>query len=267
MSAKYFLLEQKKLDDNEINEAPIREEEKDLVDRARNGDPDAFGELVRRNRAKVYGLAYQMTNDHHLAEDVVQEALIRAFLHVGNLMDIHRFKPWLHKIVRNEAYMKLRRGGVGAKEKSFSRLADKKFPSTSMSIDHHQDWRDIDRILFQLSKIAMENAQRVADPSLILLRKEMMEDIRSLYHCLSKKEKQIFEAYFFEQIPPQEIAALLDTNVANIYNNISRARRKLQQERILVHINYYVKERQKNNKPSKKILQPPAIKILWKEGC
>lgn len=83
-------------------------------------DPDAFGELVRKSRAKAFGLAYSITQDHHLAEDVVQEALVRAFLRLGTLVDTNRFTPWLAKIVRNEAYMKLRRGGPYRRERHIS---------------------------------------------------------------------------------------------------------------------------------------------------
>lgn len=94
--------------------------DKELADRARYGDQEAFGELIRRHRAKVFGWASTLANDSFLAEDIVQDALIRAFLHIGQLLDTDRFVPWLQSIVRNQAYMKLRRGGPYRKEKPFS---------------------------------------------------------------------------------------------------------------------------------------------------
>jgi DNA-directed RNA polymerase specialized sigma24 family protein len=89
--------------------------ERELVDRARSGDNEAFGELVRMHRAHAIGWAGTLTQDSFLVEDIVQEALILAFLHLGTLTDAGQFKSWLHRIVRNQAYMKLRRGGPFSK--------------------------------------------------------------------------------------------------------------------------------------------------------
>ncbi|WP_051251251.1 RNA polymerase sigma factor [Paenibacillus harenae] len=234
--------------------------EKELVEKARTGDPDAFGELVRRHRAKAFGIARSLTKDHHLAEDVVQDALVRAFLHLGTLIDTARFSPWLAKIIRNEAYMKIRRGGPHGKERPFTCLEGAASPNIGAD-----DWHDIDRVLFRLSRSALESARQAHDPSAALLRKELINGIRSLLHCLSPREKRIFEAYFFEQLPPKDIAILLNTAVANVYNSISRARGKMQQELIRAHISMYVKHRKKMGKPAKKLLAPPLFKPVWKD--
>lgn len=245
--------------DPDGGEHPEPTSEEELVEKARTGDPDAFGELVRRHRAKAFGIAHSLTQDHHLAEDVVQDALVRAFLHLGTLIDAARFSPWLAKIIRNEAYMKVRRGGPHGKERPFTSLEG---TSPEFGAD---DWHDIDRVLFQLSRSALDSARQAYDPAAALLRKELVDGIRSLLHCLSPREKRIFEAYFFEQLPPQDIAALLNTAVANVYNSISRARSKMQQERIRVHISMYVQRRRKMGKPGKVLLAPPSFKPLWKD--
>ncbi|MDF2713969.1 MAG: polymerase subunit sigma-24 [Paenibacillus sp.] len=62
-----------------------------LIERARAGDRDAFGELVRRHRTKAFDWARNVARDPHLAEDIVQEALLRAFMHLGTLADMNRF--------------------------------------------------------------------------------------------------------------------------------------------------------------------------------
>jgi len=247
-------------------------DEAELVEQARQGNPDAFGELVRRNRRRALGVAYTLTQDHHLAEDVVQEALVRAFLRLGTLIDSRSFAPWLRRIVRNEAYMRLRRGGVYRLERPFasweggasagrageadSRISDGQGPAS--------DWRDIDVVLFRLSSSAQRAVEQQQDPASAMLRKELIDGIRSLLHCLSAREKRIFEASFFDQLPPQEIAALLDTSVANVYNSISRSRGKVQQERIRKQISLYVEQRARLNKPRKIMLAPPLLQILWK---
>ena len=68
---------------------------------------EAFGELVRRHRSKVYGYARAITRESYLAEDVVQDALVRAFC-AGELVDTRRFLPWVRRIVRNQAYTRLK---------------------------------------------------------------------------------------------------------------------------------------------------------------
>ncbi|MCC3376517.1 RNA polymerase sigma factor [Cohnella sp. REN36] len=229
--------------------------ERELVERARFGDQEAFGELVRRHRAQALGLAGKLTKDAHLAEDVVQEALIRAFLHLGTLMDTGRFMPWFQRIVRNQAYMKLRRGGPHRKEVPVTGLAaagDRRQGDREPA-----DWHDLDRILFRLMDHASEEAKRQSNPEACLARKEMLHGIHLLLQCLNPRERGIFEARFFGELSPAEIAALFDTTTAGVYNSLSRSRVKLQRERIRIAIRDYVQKRSDLGLPSKRILATP----------
>ncbi len=242
--------------------------EEQLTRMAREGDRQAFGELVRRSRAKMYGWARSLTQDHYMAEDIVQEALIRAFLNIGRLWENSRFTPWLARIVRNQAYMKLRRGGPFAKERPFSGLETgaaavsgpvERTAAVGIGERAADDWRDIDRILFHLSRQTEYTARPMQDPAAALLRKELVDGIRQLLACLSPREKDIVEAYFFRHVTPHEIALVLDTSVANVYNSISRARSKLQRERIRLHVSMYVKRRRDAGKPKARLLAPPIL--------
>ncbi|MDF2961980.1 MAG: sigma-70 family polymerase sigma factor [Paenibacillus sp.] len=232
----------------------------ELIDRARCGDREAFGELVRRHRAQALGWAGTLTQDSFLAEDIVQEALIRAFLHLGTLSEAGRFKAWLHRIVRNQAYMKLRRGGPFAKERPFTSMGYTKQPSTDTGKDSKTvDWGDIDSILFHLTDYASEEAKRRHHPEECLIRKEMLQSIHMMINCLNKRERAIFEARFFGDLPPSEIASLFNTTTANVYNSLSRSRTKLQKERIRVTIQSYVQRRMELGLPRRKILPPPSL--------
>jgi len=239
-----------------IREVPDNAEHR-LVERARSGDREAFGELVRRHRAQALGLAGSLTNDVYLAEDVVQEALIRAFLHMGTLADNGRFRPWLHRIVRNQALMKLRRGGPHGREKPFTGISA---GAESEQRDAGRiDWRDIDSILFHMARHASEEAQHSSNPEQHLLRKELLENIRCLLHCLNKREREIFEARFFKELSPLEIAKLFETTTAGVYNSLSRSMAKLQRERIRVSITHYVRRRAELGLPKRNVLDPPLI--------
>ncbi|WP_052310040.1 RNA polymerase sigma factor [Paenibacillus senegalensis] len=243
-----------------VNEARL-EADRELVERARSGDQEAFSELVRTHRAQAYGWANTIARDDYLAEDIVQDALIRAFLHLGTLTDVSRFLPWLHTIVRNQAYMKLRRGGPFAKEQPFAGFNAKSSYSDAgyCGDSDSTDWGDIDRILYRMSRSAAEEAQQGSDPAKGILRKELMEQLSSLLNCLSRHERQIFEAHFFRELSPEEIAQLFDTTRANVYNLLSRSRAKVQRERIRVTIRLYVRQRAELGQKRINILQSPQI--------
>jgi len=77
------------------------EDEVALVRRARNGDRAAFDELIRRTSRLVYARLYLDTGDAHLAEDLLQETLLRAFRSIHRLYDAAGFRSWLVTIAQN----------------------------------------------------------------------------------------------------------------------------------------------------------------------
>lgn len=249
--------------DRELGRTTIvpKRADQELVERARSGDQEAFSELVRAHRALAYGWANKIARDTHLAEDIVQDALIRAFLHLGTLADTSRFLPWLHRIIRNQAYMRLRRGGQFAKEMPLTGLSTGNAAKKEHFHEDRQsmDWGDIERILFRLSRSVNEGDKQSGDPVKYLLRRELMENLRSLLHCLSRRERQIFEAHFFGELSPAELAQMFDTTTANVYNLLSRSRAKVQKERIRVTIHLYVQHRAERNLKRVNILRAPQI--------
>ncbi|WP_054027666.1 RNA polymerase sigma factor [Bacillus sp. FJAT-28004] len=214
-----------------------------LVCRARAGDHVAFGELVHRHRAKAYGFAFSMAQDTYLADDIVQEALVGAFIRLGSLLEPSRFGPWLQRIVRNQAYMRLRRGGPYGKERPLS-----SYKSSSSESDRG----DAEAVLFHLSRSASERQD--LSPEERLVRMEMLRGLRDMLHCLSPRERDVFEAHFYRELQPKEIAELFRTTVTNVYNHLFRSRTKLQREHIRVHVAGYVQFRQALGKPQKRIL-------------
>lgn len=175
--------------DMEVEEEQGARDDRALVEAAREGNSDAFGELVRRHRARAHGWASRLTRDGHLAEDIVQEALIRAFLQLGQLVDSRRFGPWLKTIVRNEAYMKLRRGGPYGKERPFSGL-----------LPVHEEREPGGRLDDLLARLCQKGDAERGDASLnpaeILASREVFETFREWIRCLTEKERGIFEAFF-----------------------------------------------------------------------
>jgi RNA polymerase sigma-70 factor (ECF subfamily) len=80
-----------------------------LVDRATQGDREAFDALAREVGDRCMAIAHRILRDADLAEDAVQTALIVAWRELRTLRDPDRFEPWLHRILTNECYAEARR--------------------------------------------------------------------------------------------------------------------------------------------------------------
>jgi RNA polymerase sigma-70 factor (ECF subfamily) len=79
-----------------------------LTDRARDGDVDAYEELVRRYRELAFRVAWLVARDRNEAEDAMQEAFVKAYHAMGRFRPGAPFKPWLMQIVANEARNRVR---------------------------------------------------------------------------------------------------------------------------------------------------------------
>lgn len=81
----------------------------ELVRRAQAGEQEAFGALVLAHQQFVYNLAWRALDDPHEAEDVAQEAFVRAWLALPNFRAQAQFRTWLYRIVTNLCYNRLPR--------------------------------------------------------------------------------------------------------------------------------------------------------------
>lgn len=80
-----------------------------LVEKSKDGELQAYGELVRIYRERAYGLAFSFSKHHHDAEDISQEAFIKAFEKIGTFDPrVGSFGSWLLKIVANLSINKMR---------------------------------------------------------------------------------------------------------------------------------------------------------------
>jgi RNA polymerase sigma-70 factor (ECF subfamily) len=86
-------------------------EEKELVRSAKNGDVSAYGQLIGLHQKVALRVAYLVVRDHAEAEDVAQEALVKAYKALDRFRDEAPFRPWLLRIVRNEALNRVRSAG------------------------------------------------------------------------------------------------------------------------------------------------------------
>jgi RNA polymerase sigma-70 factor, ECF subfamily len=81
-------------------------DESALVARAKAGDASAFSELVRHYDRRVFRMAKQITQNDDDAEDVLQEAFLKAYTHLDDFQGNSKFYTWIVRIAVNEALMK-----------------------------------------------------------------------------------------------------------------------------------------------------------------
>src|SRR3990172_5188260 len=85
----------------------VQANESELVRRAQAGDTEAFDALVTEHQQFVYNLALRALGDPHEAEDMAQEAFVRAWLALANFRGQAQFRTWLYRIVTNLCYNRL----------------------------------------------------------------------------------------------------------------------------------------------------------------
>jgi RNA polymerase sigma-70 factor (ECF subfamily) len=83
--------------------------QRELVDRAKQGDEEAFDTLARSVGDRCMAIAFRILRDVDLAEDAVQAALIKAWQEIRSLRDPDLIEPWLHRILTNACYAEARR--------------------------------------------------------------------------------------------------------------------------------------------------------------
>ncbi|MDQ4144199.1 MAG: sigma-70 family RNA polymerase sigma factor [Actinomycetota bacterium] len=89
----------------------MNEPDPDVVRAAQNGDAGAFEHLVRRYQGEVWRLCLQLLRDKTLADDVTQEAFVRAYRFLPRYRGESKFSTWLFSISRNCAWDEMRRAG------------------------------------------------------------------------------------------------------------------------------------------------------------
>ena len=102
---------------------PLREQpDKALMEQHCSGDPEAFGELFRRHRDRMWAVALRTTGNREIAADCLQEAFISAFRRAESYRGDAAVTTWLHRIVVNACLDRLRR------ERPVSTLPEQELP-------------------------------------------------------------------------------------------------------------------------------------------
>ncbi len=169
-----------------------------LVLRAKEGDPDAFGDLVRIYQRRAVSVAYRLLNRSDDAADVAQDAFVRAYRSLDQLEDPARFGAWLLRTVCNLAlnYRRARASKMAASlDGAFEPERDRRRPTA-----------------------ADERGG---------LSEELREAVAAAVRQLPDKQRLALILFSVEGMPQKEVAAILDCTIALVKWNVFQARKKL----------------------------------------
>lgn len=175
----------------------------ELISLARQGDKAAFGRLVLRYQPMAQRIAERMLRNQDLADDLVQDAILQAYLSLEKLHQPERFKSWLYGIVLNICRNELRRRKVIV----FSieaMLGD--LPDTPLLID--------------------ENSPA---PEQVAEQKELRTALLEAIDSLSDNNRQATLLFYDEQLSLQEVAVRLNISVGAVKGRLHKARHQLRQ--------------------------------------
>lgn len=183
-----------------------------LVRRARAGVPAAFDELVGRHQKKAVSISYRLLGNLQDALEVCQDAFIRAYRSLDELVDAARFQPWLFRIVTNLS-LNYRR----------SRAARK--PGVSLESCILSPDRPREDLVARGGRLS-DDADAPESP---LLAAELAEAIRAALDELTSAQRTALVLFSMEQMPQKDVAAIMECSVEAVKWHVFQARRRLRE--------------------------------------
>jgi len=169
----------------------------ELIEEVRGGNRQAFTELMRRHQERIYWTARRILGNHADADDVTQEAFVRAFLNLGDFRGDASFFTWIYRIALNLSLNALRKRHLVNYLKD-SELARKVFTSQE---DPHKD----------------------------LEVKEMESLVARAVATLPDKQRAVFVMRYYDEMSYEEISYVLKTSVGGLKANYFHALHKVQE--------------------------------------
>jgi len=171
----------------------------ELVEETLQGNKDAFGVLVTKYRGAVHGLAYHITGSFSDAEDLAQEAFIKAYGHLKQLQDRSKFASWLNGVTANLCKSWLRRQ-----------------KDNIVSVDESSD---------------VSPQMIVYDtPEKALADKEFRASVMKAVSALPEKNRLVITLFYLDGLSYKDIAGFLDTTVSTVQSRLQRGRKQLKEE-------------------------------------
>jgi len=187
-------------------QSPSRIDDTLLVREAQRGNRAAFEELVRHYDHAVLRLAMHLTGSEHEAQDIYQEAFLKAYRSVGNFRFECSFYTWIYRIVTNLCLDHLRKKQVRKEE-------------APVATDSTGEQYDV------LEQVA--DARSGANPERDLMRRELGKRISRALEKLTPRERMVFELKHYHGLKLRTVGEVLNTTEETAKNTLFRATQKL----------------------------------------
>src|SRR5512140_760318 len=189
-----------------VGQSPSRINDADLIRQAQRGDRAAFEELVRQYDQAVLRLALHLTGSEADAQDIYQDAFLKAYRSLGNFRFECSFYTWIYRIVTNLCLDHLRKKQVRKEDAPVT--VDKEGEEYSL-----------------IDQVADERAG--ANPEHDLMRRELGKRIGAALEKLSGRERMVFELKHYQGLKLRTIGEMLNTTEDTAKNTLFRATQKL----------------------------------------
>jgi len=188
---------------------PSRADDEAPVRQAQQGSTSAFEELVRHYDRVVLRLALNITSSYEDAQDIYQEAFLRAYRNLGRFRFECSFYTWIYRITTNLCLDHLRQKQLRNRDIIAERFTE---PDEDSVLDRVPDQRP------------------GTSPERAALSREVRERIRMALGRLSPRERVVFELKHYQGLKLQTVATMLNTTENTIKNTLFRATHKLRVE-------------------------------------
>jgi RNA polymerase sigma-70 factor, ECF subfamily len=176
-----------------------------FVQAAKKGDLEAFSQLVKRYDRNVFRIAQHITHNEEDAQDVVQEAFLKAYQNLEQFQGNSKFYTWLVRIAVNEALMKLRR-----------RRTDK-----TVSIDENVETEE--------GSMPREVADWGPNPEQLYGQSELGDILKKTIQGLPPGFRTVFVLRDVEGLSTEETAEMLGLSIPAVKSRLLRARLQLRE--------------------------------------
>jgi RNA polymerase sigma-70 factor (ECF subfamily) len=188
-------------------------DDRELATLAARGREAAFREILSRYERPVFSLIYRMVRDRTLAEDLSQEAFVRAFNAIRTYKPSYKFSNWILKIANNHTIDHLRK---------------RKLDTVSIHGSPHASTPD------EVSQTQLSLASSDESPHEYLEHKELGDQIELAIGGLREEYRTVIVLRHIEGHPYEEIAEIMDLPLGTVKSYLHRARAELRQS--LAHL-------------------------------
>ena len=192
-----------------------------LVERSRAGDASAFAQLVRQYERQIFRVAQHITQNREDAEDITQDAFLKAYEKLNQFQGNSKFSTWLTRIAVNESLMRLRKR------------------KTSKTVSMDQDVQTED------GSIPRDYAEWRPNPEQIFDQGELSDILRRAIQGLPPGFRTVFTLRDIEHLSTEETAEALNLSVPAVKSRLLRARLQLRER-----LSRYFKKRKDEGLPA-----------------